>query len=128
MKLIFDKQLKNFFKQYNESLKDYPISSKRRKNVSHFKSYLHNLEKPMQYPICDKKDLGQSFDEDGNPILDELRQNHYQDESVYQWRFSFFQDGNDKIRIYVIKGANEIEESEKRILERYENSLRNLLY
>lgn len=82
MKLEFDAELKNFFKQYENSLKSYPIISKRRREkVTQFKAALRNLREPNSYPICDKKDLGQIFDSNGNPILKELRQTH-----LHRWR------------------------------------------
>lgn len=85
-------------KEYEESLKDYPISNSRRKaKVTKLMRALKGIRKiPMSFPICKYKDLGQHFDSSGKPLFAFLRQFNYEDESKFQWSFAFVIDTANK--------------------------------
>lgn len=64
---------------------------------------LANLGNSIVFPpICRFKDLGQTFDEKGNPKNKNLRHFKYKDKSKFQWSFACYYN-YDKNRIDIVK-------------------------
>lgn len=126
MKIRYSKLTERFLTQYNESLRQYSISDdRRRQNVAIFKQFIENLRPVESYPICNKKALGQRFDENGKALITKLRQTYYSDESGYQWSISFYQQ-NDCVIIRRIIGSKSVKENDR--MTEYYRGLYALIY
>ena len=126
MAAIYDEQVKNQLYEYEQSLKDYPISAdRRREKLKLFRLFLQGLSNfPNKFSICDKKKLGQIILPDGNVLNPNLRQTTYKDKSNTEWSISFFPISPNKVKIYRILKSEFVDESIKKIfslMERLDN-------
>ena len=90
MEVIFSDTVKKSLEDYRDVLKNYPISNERahekwKRMVESLRSLGDLIASP---PICMYKDLGQTFDENGNPTNKNLKRYDYKDESGFQWAFA----------------------------------------
>lgn len=91
MAVIISKSVKNKIKEYADSLTQYKLSSNRiKQKVSDMKSDLLKLSNMVNVKpsVCLSKDLGQVFDNNGNPTKEIYRHN-YSDASNTQWAFAY---------------------------------------
>lgn len=126
MSAIYDEQVKNQLYEYEQSLKDYPISAdRRREKLKLFRLFLQGLSNfPNKFSTCDKKKLGQIILPDGNVLNPNLRQTTYKDKSNTEWSISFFPISPNKVKIYRILKSEFVDESIKKIfslMERLDN-------
>ena len=126
MAAIYDEQVKNQLYEYEQSLKDYPISAdRRREKLKLFRLFLQGLSNfPNKFSTCDKKKLGQIILPDGNVLNPNLRQTTYKDKSNTEWSISFFPISPNKVKIYRILKSEFVDESIKKIfslMERLDN-------
>ena len=126
MAAIYDEQVKNQLYEYEQSLKDYPISAdRRREKLKLFRLFLQGLSNfPNKFSTCDKKKLGQIILPNGNVLNPNLRQTSYKDKSNTEWSISFFPISPNKVKIYRILKSEFVDESIKKIfspLERLDN-------
>lgn len=114
MVVYVSNNVKSSLRAYRNALRKYPISRARalekyNKMVDALLSLGNNL---VNCRPCVHKDLGQLFDNNGNPIYKNLFRYNYQDESKYTWAFGVLVDEvNDKITIITMLGANMVKES-----------------
>ena len=114
MVVYVSNNVKSSLRAYRNALRKYPISRARalekyNKMVDALLSLGNNL---VNCRPCVHKDLGQLFDNNGNPIYKNLFRYNYQDESKYTWAFGVLVDEvNDKITIITMLGANIVKES-----------------
>lgn len=113
MSAVYDIQVRNKLYEYEKSLNQYPISaSRRREKVKMLRLFLQNLNRNIgQYPICNKKKLGQIILPNGNVFNSNLRQTTYMDESETQWSISFLPISANKVKIYRLIQTRFIDES-----------------
>lgn len=113
MSAVYDIQVRNKLYEYEKSLNRYPISaSRRREKVKMLRLFLQNLNRNIeQYPICNKKKLGQVFNYKNEPLDTNLRQTTYMDESETQWSISFLPISANKVKIYRLIQTRFIDES-----------------
>lgn len=126
MAAIYDEQVKNQLYEYEQSLKDYPISAdRRREKLKLFRLFLQGLSNfPNKFSTCDKKKLGQIILPNGNVLNPNLRQTSYKDKSNTEWSISFFPISPNKVKIYRILKSEFVDESIKKIfslMERLDN-------
>ena len=126
MAAIYDEQVKNQLYEYEQSLKDYPISAdRRREKLKLFRLFLQGLSNfPNKFSTCDKKRLGQIILPNGNVLNPNLRQTSYKDKSNTEWSISFFPISPNKVKIYRILKSEFVDESIKKIfslMERLDN-------
>ena len=126
MSAIYDEQVKNQLYEYEQSLKDYPISAdRRREKLKLFRLFLQGLSNfANKFSTCDKKKLGQIILPDGNVLNPNLRQTTYKDKSNTEWSISFFPISPNKVKIYRILKSEFVDESIKKIfslMERLDN-------
>ncbi|MCR4811699.1 MAG: hypothetical protein K5867_03780 [Bacteroidales bacterium] len=110
MNVIFSDTVQRRLENYAQSLSNYPISNERAKEkFENMISALLNLgTMPYSNPVCDKKCLGQTF-ENGQTQNINLRQFVYADESKYQWLFSYNVDEeNNEITIFKMLPSNRV--------------------
>lgn len=132
MAAVYDVQVKNQLYDYEKSLRKYPIRASRRKvKVSSLRAFLQQLSNNVfSHPICDKKKLGQIFDQNGNATLNQLRQTNYQDESGTQWSISFLQVSKNTVKIYRLYQTSYVSETigrSKTIIRLNESDLHRMI-
>lgn len=118
MRTVYDKQVKDFLYEYEKTLKKkrnnkYVRSTERRKEkVSNFRKFLQSCWKNIDnFNVCDKKKLGQIFDDTDKPLNPYLKQTHYKDESEFQWRISLIQVSKTVVKIYRVLPATSVDEN-----------------
>ena len=115
MGVFYSKQVKGGLKEYEKSLKTYPISKERAiLKVRALKLALRNVGvNPNVNPICLQQDLGQTL-LNGRPINHNLRRYNYKDESGFQWAFSYLITGANIMFIKMLPSRFVIKESQLR--------------
>lgn len=112
MRIVYDQQVRAFINDFRKALTKYPIRRFRKEQkIRNLRKFFQNISDVTQYPPCRSKVLGQIFDLNGEPLLPELHESKYKDESGFQWRFSLFQESKNIIRIYRIVGSKKVFES-----------------
>lgn len=129
MKVIYNSDVRAMLCNYEKQLTTnpkYKISKQRRKEkVNNFRSFLQTLgNKVDSLPICNKKDLGQIFDNQNNPIDKLLKQTSYKDESKFIWAISIRKLSNNRCVIFRVRPGTSIKESYSKIL--YEKIMRDV--
>ena len=127
MKVLFNINVKTNIKEYVKSLKSYPISKERARKKNKMMKALKNVGvAPMAYSICKYKDLGQTLDDNGNPLNTSLRQFNYSDESKFKWCFSFIYDKSDSTVTFIkMMPAIHVKESMQELISRIINETLN---
>jgi hypothetical protein len=114
MKIVFSKEAKNRILNYKKALAHYPISTNRKlQKIQDMQLALRKLcTNYTLYPICMFKQLGQIFDAQNHPIIQNLKIFTYKDKSKKSWSFSFMIDEKqDRIIIYKMKYSSFITET-----------------
>ena len=128
MTILFSDSVRTSLNEYSESLTKYPISEERA-NVK-----IDNMRKTLErvglnhtaFPICKYKDLGQTLDDNGNPLNTSLRQFNYSDESKFKWCFSFIYDKSDSTVTFIkMMPAIHVKESMQELISRIINETLN---
>lgn len=91
MAVIFSDDVKSKIDEYADALMNYNISEERiDEKVDALCDALMNLDKTsIHTKLCVHKDLGQIFDDNGKPLIQNLYRFNYSDESQTQWAFSY---------------------------------------
>lgn len=119
MRVVYDKEVREFLYEYDKILKKkfrhdnkYTRSKDRRtEKVKKLRTFLQSLGRRFdELSVCDKKKLGQRFDEHNEPMDKYLKQTNYKDESEYVWRISLFKESENVIKIYRILGGSVVDE------------------
>ena len=94
MSVRLSKSVKSGIKAYRKALEQYPISQQRREEkVRDMREFLMNLDGNKRFKRCQWEDLGQTKDENGNILNNDLLLAVYEDpKSKKQWGFSYIKD------------------------------------
>ena len=95
MEVKIHKSVIDRIEEYKKALSKYPITEERAAvKVDNMMKALLNLGNSDIIPnsICTSADLGQEFDNEGNPMIHNLYRFNYKDESKTAWSFSYIVD------------------------------------
>ena len=132
MRVVYDKEVRDFLYEYDKILKKklshsnkYARSKERREEkVKELRKFLQSLgSKIDSLPICDKKKLGQKFDDNEEPLDKSLKQTNYKDESEFTWSISLVKLSEKVVKIYRIMGGNNVDEEKSNQMSEFKELL-----
>lgn len=112
MKVQYSNEVKVAIKEYKDSLSQYPISKERKSlKIRQLRLYLKKTIKEIcqtssaeSFPLCNYRDLGQTFNQNNEPQNPFLRKTTFADESGTQWSISFILiNNNQTVLIYCLR-------------------------
>ena len=128
MVILFNDSVRISLNEYSESLTKYPISEKRASiKIDKMRKALEKVcLNPTAFPICKYKDLGQTLDDNGNPLNTSLRQFNYSNESKFKWCFSYINDESTSTITFIkMMAAIHVKESFQGRIDRIINETLN---